>query len=191
MQGGGGGKTGRQNPKSKITSLNSQLAELEAELAAVERDCAQLEEENRALLEQAQEREAEVERERAKIARTMPTATGTGSVGGQATQVCLRVPLYHQCYLPVSPRGQLASATPVARASSTNSFSCHGLAGSFHAFHRQAIREWQSLRLCHHQARTSTALAPHLKATRQQSAACISRLFFSPAMLTPLPPTRM
>lgn len=87
MQGGAGGKTGRQNPKSKITSLNSQLAELESELAAVERDCAQLEEENRALLEQAQEREAEVERERAKIARTMPTATGTGSVGGQATQV--------------------------------------------------------------------------------------------------------
>lgn len=88
-KGGGGGKTGRQNPKSKITSLNSQLAELEAELAAVERDCAQIEEENRALLEQAQEREAEVERERAKIARTMPTATGTGSVGGQATQAGL------------------------------------------------------------------------------------------------------
>ena len=87
MQGTGGGKAGRQNPKSKITSLNSQLAELEAELAAVERDCAQLEEENRALLEQAQEREAEVERERAKIARTMPTATATGSVGAQATQV--------------------------------------------------------------------------------------------------------
>lgn len=91
MQGAGGGKAGRQNPKSKITSLNSQLAELEAELAAVERDCAQLEEENRALLEQAQEREAEVERERAKIARTMPTATATGSVGAQATQVRNRI----------------------------------------------------------------------------------------------------
>jgi len=106
MQGGGGGKTGRQNPKSKITSLNSQLAELEAELAAVERDCAQLEEENRALLEQAQEREAEVERERAKIARTMPTATGTGSVGGQATQVCIPERLNGQCSQACGATGQ-------------------------------------------------------------------------------------
>jgi TolA-binding protein len=68
----GGGKGGRQNPKTKISTLTQQLKELEEELAAVEKDCAQLDEENKALLEQAQAREAEVERERAKIARAMP-----------------------------------------------------------------------------------------------------------------------
>ena len=68
----GGGKGGRQNPKTKISTLTQQLKELEEELAAVEKDCAQLDEENKALLEQAQSREAEVERERAKIARAMP-----------------------------------------------------------------------------------------------------------------------
>lgn len=68
----GGGKGGRQNPKTKISTLTQQLKELEDELAAVEKDCAQLDEENKALLEQAQSREAEVERERAKIARAMP-----------------------------------------------------------------------------------------------------------------------
>jgi septal ring factor EnvC (AmiA/AmiB activator) len=72
MMQGGGGKGGRQNPKTKISTLTQQLKELEEELAAVEKDCAQLDEENKALLEQAQAREAEVERERAKIARAMP-----------------------------------------------------------------------------------------------------------------------
>lgn len=72
MEEQGGGKGGRQNPKTKISTLTQQLKELEEELAAVEKDCAQLDEENKALLEQAQSREAEVERERAKIARAMP-----------------------------------------------------------------------------------------------------------------------
>jgi hypothetical protein len=85
-----GGKGGRQNPKTKISTLTQQLKELEEELAAVEKDCAQLDEENKALLEQAQSREAEVERERAKIARAMPPpqqAPAAAAASPQGAQV--------------------------------------------------------------------------------------------------------
>lgn len=49
--------------------MNQQLADLEAQLLAVQMECKQLDVENALLLRQAEEKEAELQREKTKLAR--------------------------------------------------------------------------------------------------------------------------